>query len=201
MEGRDMPKPLLARVSRDEMSPKWQENWDYLMATAGEAVLTEVLANHPPAHDFYTDYFYPKMFFNVDGNMIVDVATKELLRLRMSMEHGCHVCNSNNVLTTRAAGFSDEQVANVLNPTAEHFSEREIAVLDFGSMMTLHNVQGQLTEELYARLGAHFSDAEIIELGFLAAVFSGMQKFLFAFDLVTREDNCPVRYPEPAHSS
>ena len=61
--------------------------------------------------------------------------------------------------------------------------------------MELGNMQGYVNEELHGELAAHFSEAEIFELGMTMAVLCGMAKFLFCFDLVTREDTCPVRRP------
>lgn len=61
--------------------------------------------------------------------------------------------------------------------------------------MNLGNMQGYVTEELHEELAAHFTEAEIFELGMTMAVLCGMAKFLFCFDLVTREDSCPVQRP------
>ena len=47
-----------------------------------------------------------------------------------------------------------------------------------------------LTQSLYGDLRQHFSDGELLELGLVMAVLSGMAKFLFAFDLVEKEDYC-----------
>ena len=41
------------------------------------------------------------------------------------------------------------------------------------------------------RLKAHFSPAEIMELGMVMAVLTGMAKMLFTFDLVEKEESCP----------
>ena len=46
----------------------------------------------------------------------------------------------------------------------------------------------------------HFTPEEAFELGMTSAVLTGMAKFLFVFDLVTREDSCPIVRPgEAAH--
>ena len=37
-----------------------------------------------------------------------------------------------------------------------------------------------------------FDDGAIYELGVIAAVLTGMAKFLFVYDLVEREPNCPI---------
>ena len=61
--------------------------------------------------------------------------------------------------------------------------------------MLLTNPGGELDEALYSELRQHYSDAEILELGVVLGVLSGMAKFLFAFDLVAKETYCPI-HPE-----
>ena len=56
-------------------------------------------------------------------------------------------------------------------------------------------MEGLLTTELYASLKKHFDDAQIVEMGMIAAFLTGMAKFLFVFDLVTREVQCPIVRP------
>ena len=47
-------------------------------------------------------------------------------------------------------------------------------------------------------LSEHFDDAQIIELGMVGAFLSGMAKFLFVFDLVEKEADCPFQTATPA---
>ena len=53
-------------------------------------------------------------------------------------------------------------------------------------------MNGQLTPALYASLRNHFDDGEIFELGLIAGILTGAAKFLFVFDLVEKEANCPI---------
>jgi alkylhydroperoxidase family enzyme len=62
--------------------------------------------------------------------------------------------------------------------------------LELASAMALTSPRGTLTEGNYSRLREHFDDAQIVELGMTMAVLTGMAKFLFAFDLVEREEYC-----------
>ena len=57
----------------------------------------------------------------------------------------------------------------------------------------LQNMNGELTKDLYSRLKEYYSDEQIVEMGFVTAVLTGMAKYLFVFDLVTKEDVCPVK--------
>lgn len=72
-------------------------------------------------------------------------------------------------------------------------------MLALADEMVLSNPAGRLTDERRAALAEHFSDAEIFELGMTAGVLTGIVKFLFAFDLVTREASCPIVRPVAGH--
>ena len=61
--------------------------------------------------------------------------------------------------------------------------------------MVLTNPGGSLDEALHERLKRYFSPAEIMELGMVMAVLTGMAKMLFTFDLVEKEDSCPFPVP------
>ena len=75
-------------------------------------------------------------------------------------------------------------------PTSEHFSDAELAVIEFAEQVALTNHDGKMDDGLYARLSAHFSEPEICELGTVMAVISGMAKLSFVMQLVEREDYC-----------
>jgi hypothetical protein len=57
---------------------------------------------------------------------------------------------------------------------------------------------GRLTPELFDRLRAHFSEPDILELGTVMAVVSGMAKLSFVLNLVERETDCPFAPVESA---
>jgi len=65
-------------------------------------------------------------------------------------------------------------------------------VLALASEMAITKPRGYLSDALHVRLSEHFDDAEIFEMGMAMAVLGGMAKFLFCFDLATREDSCQL---------
>ena len=60
---------------------------------------------------------------------------------------------------------------------------------------------GRIDDVSFAMLSEYFDDAQIIELGMVGAVLSGMAKFLFVFDLVEKEEDCPFQTTGHAHNS
>jgi AhpD family alkylhydroperoxidase len=187
-----MPQQHLAAVPRAQMDPATQAVWDLGMARTGEAAVVEVMANNPALMKWYFDGFYKGIFYNETPGTTLDVRTKELLRLKLSKQHGCYFCNKWNTVDALAAGLTQRQVDAVPHPTPADFDEKDLAVIELADQMTLQNMHGELTKDLYDRLRRHYSDAQIVEMGMVAAVLTGMAKFVFVYDLVTKEDVCPV---------
>lgn len=183
-----IPDPLLNRISRDEMSPDHQQSWDKSMAIHGDASFVEVLMNAPEVYDWYVKDFYQRMFYS--GR--VDRKTVELVRLKLANLHGCASCGRGDRMYALEAGFTEEQLDAMLDYENGPFSEREKATLMLAEMMSLTNVYGTLTPEIYARAKRSFTDAELVELGMIMAVLAGVGKLVFAYDLLEREPSCPL---------
>ncbi len=183
-----MPDPVLRRVPRAEMTPRLQAEHDAAMALRDDATLQEVGANAPELMAWYRDEFYARLFYG--GR--VDTRTKELLRLRLSMTHGCAFCNKGNRVAALKAGVSAEQQRHILDAAQACFSAQDRALLELADQIALTNMHGHLSPALHARLAPHFDDAQIFELGMVAGILTGMAKFIFVYDLVEREANCPI---------
>jgi alkylhydroperoxidase family enzyme len=186
------PASPLTHVAPADMPEDLRQLHAASLEVVGEAERIEVFAAHPDLYRWYHQNFYRKLFENSDGTMVLDMRWKELIRLKMSLSHGCFVCNSFNVPSALAAGFTQAQIDAVLDPTPDLFSAAELAVLELGDQISMQNLDGALSPGLHERLRQHFSDAEILELGVVAAMLTGWTKLMFTFDLVTREDSCPV---------
>ncbi|MCS6801861.1 MAG: hypothetical protein RMM58_01820 [Chloroflexota bacterium] len=75
----------LRRFQRDELGGRLARLWDEARAAGNEPRFLEVVANAPNVADFYFDRFYGELFFRG----IAPRRVKELVRLRLSILHGC----------------------------------------------------------------------------------------------------------------
>lgn len=182
-----MTNTALQRTSRDQLSPEAGVAWDMLNGLTGEPAFIEAMASAPELLDLVMNQFYGRIFFG--GR--VEERFKQLLRLRLSLAHGCRSCNLQNVVGTRAAGFSDEAIESIEGDRAG-FSDAERDVLDFADQMVMTNGQGRLSADLHARLSRHFDAAQICELAVVAGFIGGMAKMAFVLDLVEKEEVCPL---------
>lgn len=185
-----MPDTLLSRVPVEQLPEDFQQLRESSIAIAGDGDRLEVFGNHPALYRWYQSNFYGAVFQNGSPDMVVDRKWKELIRLKLSLTNGCFVCNAHNVPAAAAAGYSQAQIDAMDDDDSPLFTAQERAVLALGRMFAIANPDPLLSPELYERLSAHFSDAEILELGFVATILSGWTKLIFAYDLVTRE--CPI---------
>lgn len=189
-----MTDTLFTRTGRDQMAPPWQPAWDMLNKLTGDATFVEVFAQAPDLLTFVMQEFYAKVFFG--GT--VEQRYKQLARLQLSLIHGCRTCNKQNVPGAIEAGFTQAQVDALSGGNTEPFTPAERAVIEYAQQIALSNMDGRMTPALFARLRAHFSEAQILELGTAMAVISGMAKLSFVLGLVERESYCPFAIEEAA---
>jgi alkylhydroperoxidase family enzyme len=52
-------------------------------------------------------------------------------------------------------------------------------------------MHGEISPQLFKTLRAHFSEAQILELGVVMAIIGGMAKLSFLLDVVEKETWCP----------
>ena len=182
-----MTGTLLTRTDRNHLAPQWQPAWETLNRLTGDATFVEVFAQAPEVLGFVMQQFYPQIFFGGQ----VEQRYKQLARLKLSLIHGCLTCNKQNIPGALESGLTQTQIESLVAGSTEPFSAAECAVIEYAEQIALSNMDGRLTPELFARLRAHFSEAQILELGTAMAVVSGLAKLSFVLDLVERESYCP----------
>ena len=108
----------------------------------GEPTFIEAMANAPELLNFAMVEFYQKIFFG--GR--VEQKYKQLVRLRLSLAHGCRSCNLQNRAGIRAAGY-DDATSPRSRAIARSSTPAERAVLDFADEMVLTNPGGRLDRD------------------------------------------------------
>ena len=183
-----MNAATLERIPRDELPEQFALAWDTLNELTGEPAFVEAFATAPHVLGFVMGDFYQNLFF--EGQ--VDQRYKQIARLRLSALHGCRTCNKQNTAGAAEAGLSQAEIDAIMGDYAssDALSAADKAVLEFADQVAMTNPAGKLTPELTASLRAHFSSADICELGTVMAVISGMAKLSFVMDLVEKEDYC-----------
>jgi len=181
------PDPLLPRVGKDAMPADLQTMHAGSIALRDDATFFEVMANNPDLLRWYITGFYGDVF----NSGRVPKPALEVLRLRLSVQHGCKFCNQGNRVSALEAGLTELEIDALFGPDLSALRPELRSVAALSDALQLTNATGALTPELHAGLSAYYSVAQIVELGLIGGILSGVAKFLFAFDLVEREANCP----------
>ena len=83
------------------------------------------------------------------------------------------------------AGASQDKVAEVARAaTSDLFSERERAALEYAEAMTVTG--RKVSDELFARVRAHFSEAQVVELTAAVALENFRSKFNVALGVAAQ---------------
>jgi len=183
---------LINLVSKENLPTRIRTAWQTSMDLRGDARFFEAFANNLPLYNWYIDSFYTRLF-NSDR---LDKKTKELLRIKLSTLHGCKFCNQGNKQHALDAGITTEQIQHLDNFENGPFDDKEKTILRLSEQIALNNPNGTLQAKLYSELKSFFTDGEILELGMLMGILSGVAKFMFVFDLVEKEYYCPFK---PSH--
>ena len=182
-----MSQTLLTTIPRDKLDPQWHLAWDTLNGLTGSATFVEVFAQAPQMLDFVMNKFYMPVFF---GGQVAQ-RYKQIARLKLSLLHGCQTCNKQNIPGALGAGFTQAQIDALIAGDNTPFTPAERAVIDYAAQVALTNMDGEMSPALFKALRAHFSEADILELGTTMAIVSGMAKLSFVLNIVDKEGYCP----------
>lgn len=113
---------------------------------------------------------------------ILDHETKELCRLYVSRTVECNYCGSQRSSAFDEGGLVEEQLDEVVRfETSDRFDDRQKAALAYTDSITWDATRAD--DALWARLHAHFTEPEIVELGYFVALTSGQQRWIRTMDL------------------
>jgi alkylhydroperoxidase family enzyme len=117
----------------------------------------------------------------VDG--VLDHDIKELCRVYVTKTVQCGYCAAQRSVD---ADVSEDHYDDLLLfKSSERYTEREKAALEYTDAVVWDSTLA--TDELWSRLHQHFTEPELVELGYFVAVTSGQQRWLKTLDLGHRE--------------
>ena len=107
----------------------------------------------------------------------------ELVRLRVAFFNQCRSCMAIRYPDALADGVNEDLVCSLEKPhEASDLSDAEKAAIRFGELFATDHLA--ITDEVYADLQKHFTDAQIIELGLNVSLFVGVGRFAATLHMV-----------------
>jgi AhpD family alkylhydroperoxidase len=114
----------------------------------------------------------------------------ELVRLRVAYHNQCRSCMAVRYADGAAEGVDEALVCQLAAPEqAPDLTDAERAALRFADLLASDHLA--IDDSTIADLRAHFSTAEIVELGMNVAAFVGYGRLSMAWDMV---DELPERF-------
>lgn len=114
----------------------------------------------------------------------------ELVRLRLAYLNQCPHCIAGRDPAAVADGMTEDMVCSLETPGAPaDLTPGERAAVRYASLLA--NDHLAITDAAYADLREHFTDAQVVALGYLAGVFLGMQRVTSSWAIT---DGLPAEY-------
>jgi uncharacterized peroxidase-related enzyme len=111
----------------------------------------------------------------------IDAKLKERIILRVSILNRSGYCTHAHEQISAKMGFSPSEIAEMRDPATAEIGEDERAALAYAEELTLR--PGDISDGVYAELGRHFSDSQIVEITMVAALYNMVNRFNEALKL------------------
>jgi alkylhydroperoxidase family enzyme len=107
---------------------------------------------------------------------VADHAIKELCRIYVSRSVLCEFCGNQRSMKAAAQGVVEEDYRDLINfESSTRYDERQKAALAYAEAITWDL---PVDDTFWARLHRHFSEQELVEIGYFIALTMGQQRWL-----------------------
>ena len=119
---------------------------------------------------------------DVFKNGVADHAIKELCRVYVSRSVKCEYCGNQRSVKAAQAGHRRGRLPRPasISRTPSRYDERQKAALSYAEAITWDL---PIDDAFWARLHQHFSEPELVEIGYFVALTMGQQRWLRTLDI------------------
>src|SRR5262245_48495613 len=118
---------------------------------------------------------------DVFKNGVADHAIKELCRVYVSRSVKCEYCGNQRSIKASKQGTIEEDYRELLDfETSPRYSDKQKAALAWAEAITWDL---PADDKLWGRLHKHFSEPELVEIGYFIAFTMGQQRWLRTLDI------------------
>ncbi len=162
----------ISYVPLEEMTPEMRAEMERCAREGTPRPESTAVRAHVPA----AFWFFANSWNDLFRNGIVDHPLKELCRVYVSRSVKCEYCGNQRSEAGKEGGLVEGKYDELLNfESSETYSEREKAALAYAEAIVW---TGDADDALWERLYAHFSQAELVELGCMIGLTLGQQSWL-----------------------
>ncbi|MBK8065397.1 MAG: carboxymuconolactone decarboxylase family protein [Betaproteobacteria bacterium] len=156
-----------------EHTPELKPHFDFFLTTLGFAPNSVLTMQRKPR---LVQAFAQLNAAVMDPEGDVDLGFRRLIGHVASRAAGCLYCQAHTVLGARNFGIDEERIAAVWDfRTSALFSAAERAALEFA--LAAASQPNAVTDELFAELRGHWSEAQIVEILGVVAMFGFLNRW------------------------
>ena len=113
---------------------------------------------------------------DVFKNGVADHKIKELCRIYVSRSVMCEFCGNQRSMKAASQGLVEDDYRDLINfESSTKYNETQKAALSYAEAITWDL---QTDDAFWARLHKHFSEPELVEIGYFVAITMGQQRWL-----------------------
>ncbi|MCH7852825.1 MAG: carboxymuconolactone decarboxylase family protein [Proteobacteria bacterium] len=164
--------PRISYVPFEEMSAEMQAEMERCVKEGTPRPESSAVRAHVP--DCF--WFFADSWAKVFRHGVVDHSLKELCRIYVSRSVVCEFCGNQRSLQGREAGVNEGQVDDLMHfEKSSAYSDREKAALAYAEAIVWRT---DVDDAFWERMNAHFTEAELVELGCATGLTLGQQSWL-----------------------
>ena len=165
-------KQRIGYVPLEAMDERMQEEMHRCAREGTPRPESQAIRAHVPA----TFWSFANTWQTVFRNGVADHAIKELCRVYVSRSVLCEFCGNQRSIKAAKAGTVEDDYMDLINfESSTRYNEKQKAALAYAEMITWDLAP---TDEIWARLHKHFSEPELVEIGYFIAITMGQQRWL-----------------------
>jgi alkylhydroperoxidase family enzyme len=118
---------------------------------------------------------------DVFKNGVADHGIKELCRIYVSRSVLCEFCGNQRSVKAAKQGIVEDDYRDLIDfESSSRYDERQKAALSYAEAITWDL---PVDDKFWARLNRHFSEPELVEIGYFVALTMGQQRWLRTIDI------------------
>ncbi|MGH3386560.1 MAG: carboxymuconolactone decarboxylase family protein [Nocardioidaceae bacterium] len=172
-----MSKPRISYRPLEQMDERMQEEMHRCAREGTPRPESSAVRAHVPNAFWAFADSWQALFHNG----VCDHSIKELCRVYISRTVKCEFCGNQRSIKATTAGLQEQQYDELLNfESSDRYDDRQKAALAYAEAIAWGS---QDQDALWGRLHAHFSEAELVELGCCIALTFGQQSWIRLLDI------------------
>ena len=171
--GRRMAKQRISYVDPDSIAdPKMKAELDRCRREGTPRPESQAVRAHVPA----VFWSFTNTWREVFHEGVLDHSIKELCRVYVSRSVKCEYCGNQRSVKSARAGLTEAHYLDLLEfETSNRFGPREKAALAYTEAIVWDL---EADDAMWDRLRTHFTEPELVELGYFVAITMGQQRWL-----------------------